>query len=112
VDKWASQREYEIHGRLWNSQEAPQVGAGRLNVLPCAEIAFPYSAPLLSALSPSRGVRPCEQNEAQKRSARVATGKGPSWDTPARLDGLPAKNWITREESTLCAPFSVCGSGG
>jgi len=34
--------------------------------------------------------------------------KGPSWDTPARLDGLPAKNWTTREGVTLCAPLSAC----
>lgn len=36
----------------------------------------------------------------------MAISKGSSWDTPARPDGLPAKNWTSREGATLCAPLS------
>jgi hypothetical protein len=38
----------------------------------------------------------------------MVLSKGPDWDSPARLDGLPVKNWTTREGATLCAPFSAC----
>lgn len=38
----------------------------------------------------------------------MAVSKGPSWDTPARLNGLPAKNWKSREGVTLCAPLAAC----
>ena len=38
----------------------------------------------------------------------MGIGKGPSWDTPARLDGLPAKNWSTREGVSLQGTFSAC----
>jgi hypothetical protein len=32
----------------------------------------------------------------------------PTWDTPARIDGLPAKNWKTREGVTLAATLADC----
>jgi hypothetical protein len=35
-------------------------------------------------------------------------GKGPSWSTPATLDGLRAKNWTTREGVTMRGTFSQC----
>jgi hypothetical protein len=38
----------------------------------------------------------------------MALGKGPSWSTPATLDGLPAANWTTREGVTMRATFSLC----
>jgi hypothetical protein len=39
---------------------------------------------------------------------RMPVSKGPDWSTPARLNGLPAKNWKSREGVTLCAPLSAC----
>src|SRR3984885_1645400 len=38
----------------------------------------------------------------------MALGKGPSWSTPATIDGLPAKNWTTREGVTMRDTFSQC----
>jgi len=38
----------------------------------------------------------------------MPVGKGPAWDTPAQIDGLPAKNWTTREGVTMRGTFSAC----
>jgi hypothetical protein len=38
----------------------------------------------------------------------MALGKGPDWLTPATIDGLPAKNWTTREGVTMRGTFSQC----
>jgi len=38
----------------------------------------------------------------------MALGKGPTWDTPAQIDGLPAKNWKDREGVTMRGTFSQC----
>jgi hypothetical protein len=38
----------------------------------------------------------------------MPVGKGPSWNTPAQIDGLPAKNWKTREGVTMRGTFSAC----
>ena len=38
----------------------------------------------------------------------MPVGKGPSWDTPATLDGLPPKSWKTREGVSMSGTFSHC----
>jgi hypothetical protein len=56
---------------------------------------------------------PCEQKPTPYRERlRMPVSKGPSWDTPARLNGLPAKNWKTREGATLSNLEQPLRSGG
>ena len=43
-----------------------------------------------------------------RERTRMALGKGPSWSTQATIDGLPAKNWTTREGVTMRGTFSQC----
>jgi hypothetical protein len=42
----------------------------------------------------------------------MGLGKGPAWLTPARLNGLPAKNWKTREGATLSKIEQPLPNGG
>ena len=53
---------------------------------------------------------PANQNATPiyRERRRMALGKGPAWDTPAQIDGLPPKNWKDREGVTMRGTFSQC----
>jgi hypothetical protein len=49
-------------------------------------------------------LRPQQQESALSDIARPK----PTWDTPARIDGLPATNWKTRQGVTLASTLADC----